>query len=585
MATLVSVNVGMPQDVAWQGRTVRTGIWKHPVTGPRLVRRLNVDGDGQGDLAGHGGEQRAVMVYQLDSYRYWQKQLARDDFVSGQFGENFTVEGLPDDEVCVGDRYRIGDAVFEVTQPRVTCYRVGIRMNEPRMAALLVSHGRPGFYFRVLSEGTVQAGDEITKIAAGPQAMSVAEINALLYLPGHPPEKLEKALRIKALSPGWRGSFEALLDEGRPDAGGNVGLSAAAAAPAPAWQGFRRLRIREITVESDTVRSYTLVAPDGEALPAALAGQFVTVRLGDGTLVRTYSLSSAPGAAEYRISVKREPHGAASGWLHEHAAAGLDLDVAAPRGVFTLGGGTGPVVLLSAGVGATPVLAMLYQLAASGSRRRVWWLQGARNSGDLLFVDEVRELLARLPDARSRICFSRPLPGDRLDVDYTDAGRISATVIRSLGLPSEAAAYVCGPTAFMDDMVQALTDSGLDPVHVRTEAFGALAGMTPGVVSGVSGRAPHLPEGLGDRPVRASVAFSRSGLTVPWRDGGPTLLELAEACDVPVRWSCRTGVCHNCETAALSGTVAYDPEPVEAPASGNVLLCCSRPESDVVLDL
>ena len=215
---LLSVNVGMPRDVAWQGRTVFTGVFKDPVSGPRRVRRLNVDGDGQGDLAGHGGEQRAVFVYQLDSYRHWERELGRDDFVSGQFGENFTVEGLADDEVCIGDRYRIGGAVFEVTQPRVTCYRVGIRMNDPRIPALLVSHRRPGFYFRVLEEGDVQAGDEIVKLASGPEGMTVAEVDALLYLPGHPRQQLLRALRIPALSPGWQASFRALLDGETPAA-------------------------------------------------------------------------------------------------------------------------------------------------------------------------------------------------------------------------------------------------------------------------------------------------------------------------------------------------------------------------------
>src|SRR4051794_5863787 len=161
VARLVSINVGLPREITWRGRTVFTGIWKEPVDGPRTVRRLNVDGDGQGDLQGHGGEQRAVYVYQLDSYRYWQDQMRRDDFTFGQFGENFTVEGLGDDDVCIGDRYRIGTALFEVTQPRVTCYRVGIRMDEPQMAALLVEHGRPGFYFRVVEEGEVQAGDDV----------------------------------------------------------------------------------------------------------------------------------------------------------------------------------------------------------------------------------------------------------------------------------------------------------------------------------------------------------------------------------------------------------------------------------------
>src|SRR5271169_1732932 len=179
MPRLLSVNVGLPRDVTWNGKTVRTAIWKSPVEGRRMVRKLDVVGDAQGDLAGHGGEQRAVFVYQMDSYHYWERFLGRSDFTFGQFGENFTVEGLPDDEVCIGDRYRIGGALFEVTQPRVTCYRVGIRMNETRMPALLVAHHRPGFYFRVLREGAVQAGDDIVQVAAGAEAMTVAEIDGL----------------------------------------------------------------------------------------------------------------------------------------------------------------------------------------------------------------------------------------------------------------------------------------------------------------------------------------------------------------------------------------------------------------------
>ena len=266
MARLLSLNVGLPRDVSWQGRTVHTGIWKEPVQGRRMVRRLNIDGDGQGDLAGHGGEHRAVFVYQIESYRYWQNQLGRTDFTHGEFGENFTVEGLPDDEVCIGDRYRVGSALFEVTQPRVTCYRVGIRMNEPQMAALLVSHGRPGFYFRVLEEGEVGAGDEIVRVMQGPEGMTVAEVDALLYKPGHPADRLERALRIPALSTGWRDSFRALLEQARsPDAAtGNAGL-VRAASPKPAWAGFRPLRVTGKTRESDNVTSLQLEPADGRS--------------------------------------------------------------------------------------------------------------------------------------------------------------------------------------------------------------------------------------------------------------------------------------------------------------------------------
>jgi MOSC domain-containing protein YiiM len=239
------------------------------VRGRCRVGRLNLEGDGQGDLAGHGGEQRAVFVYQIESYGHWQEQLKRTDFVHGQFGENFTVEGLSDDEVCIGDRFQIDSAVFEVTQPRVTCYRVGIRMNEPRMPALRTASGRPGFYFRVLQEGAVGAGDDIVKVGEAEERMTVAEINALLYLPDHARDRLEHALRIEALSHGWRSSFEALL---RSHAAGNAGLAPAAAGH-PAAPGFRPLAVTAIDRESADVLSLTLRSPNGQPLPTALPGQ------------------------------------------------------------------------------------------------------------------------------------------------------------------------------------------------------------------------------------------------------------------------------------------------------------------------
>ena len=209
--------------------------------------------------------------------------------------------------------------MFEVSQPRVTCYRVGIRMDDPRMPALLVSHNRPGFYLRVLVEGEVQAGDEIFKVASGPERMTVAEVDALLYLPGHPREGVQRALRIPALSPGWQSSFRALLEEA---GNGNAGL--AATSPPPAWPGFRSLTVSRLESESDSIVSIHLVDPDGIPVPAALPGQFLTLRLqtepGQASLLRNYSLSGPPGADDYRISVKREPDGAASGYLHTHVS-------------------------------------------------------------------------------------------------------------------------------------------------------------------------------------------------------------------------------------------------------------------------
>ena len=309
MPRLLSVNVGLPRDVKWNGKTVRTGIWKSPVEGRGMVRKLNIVGDGQGDLAGHGGEQRAVFVYQMESYHYWERFLGRNDFVYGQFGENFTVEGLPDDEVCIGDRYRVGDALFEVSQPRVTCYRVGIRMNEPRMAALLVAHHRPGFYFRVLQEGEVGAGDDIVKIAEGPERITVAEVDGLLYLPGHSRKELERALRVPALSKGWQGSFRAMLEQDlSPRAEvGNAGL--ASEEQAPAWPGFRQMRVASIHKESDNVTSFVLCPLDGQPLGMFQAGQFVVLRLlvdpNKPAVLRSYSLSDLPAADHLSTSSSR----------------------------------------------------------------------------------------------------------------------------------------------------------------------------------------------------------------------------------------------------------------------------------------
>jgi ferredoxin-NADP reductase/MOSC domain-containing protein YiiM/ferredoxin len=582
VGTLLSVNVGLPKDVSWQGKTVFTGVFKDPVSGSRRVGKLNVDGDGQGDLAGHGGEQRAVFVYQIDSYRYWERELGRHDFVYGQFAENFTVEGLADDEVCIGDRYQIGSASFEVTQPRVTCYRVGIRMNDPQIPALLVSHHRPGFYFRVLDEGEVQAGDKILKLSSGPEQMTVADVDALLYLPGHPRQELLRALRVPALSPGWQGSFRALLNEepGR----GNAGL--AVTSPPPAWTGFRQLTVTAITRESDSAISIRLDDPTGAPLPYARPGQYVTLRVQPDkqqrAVLRNYSLSGPPGAGYYRITVKHERDGVASGYLHTGLAVGDQLDIAAPRGTFILDQTHAPVLLISAGIGATPVLAMLQALAQERSDREIWCLYGARNGAEHPFASEVRGLLASLPNVRAHVYYSRPGPNDVEGRDFDGVGRITASSLAELKPPSDAQAYMCGPTAFMDEISAGLAALGFDASRVHTELFGPAAGETPGIRA-TPARAPHPPTGPpGNGP---TIAFARSDLTIPWSSDYVSLLELAEACDVPVRWSCRTGVCHTCETTLIAGNVNYSPDPVEAPAQGSVLICCSQPRDDIVLDL
>jgi ferredoxin-NADP reductase/MOSC domain-containing protein YiiM len=584
MVRVLSVNVGLPRDIPWRGRIVHTGIWKEPVEGRCKVRRLNLDGDGQGDLAGHGGEQRAVYVYQIESHRHWQQQL-KTSFVLGQFGENLTVEDLPDDSVCIGDRYRIGSALFEVTQPRVTCYRLGIRTNEPRMAALLTSSGRPGFYFRVLREGEIGAGDEIVKIGEAEERMTVAEINALLYFAPHPHELLERALKIEALSPGWHRAFRDLLQsQSGGTRSGNVGLNAAAVAH-PAAPGFQRLEVTAIDRESADVVSLTMRSPDSQPLPAALPGQYVVLRLpqaGGAPLFRSYSLSGLPSAERYRISVKLEPDGAGGSYLHQHVHVGDSIDVSSPRGNFVLQKSERPAVLLSAGIGATPVLAMLHALAAARSTRRVLWLHAARDRQHHPFVTEIRSVMPSLANGRSYVCYSKPSSEDRLGEDFDATGHLSQAVFDEVGLPRDADVYICGPARFMADMKAALGVIGVTPKQIHLELFSGSESRTPGVV-GATARAAHVPDD--DAGSGVLVSFARSGIAAHWKPDYQSILELAEACDVPVRWACRTGVCHNCESGLVSGAVAYAPQPLDMPADGNLLICCSQPAGDVVIDL
>jgi ferredoxin-NADP reductase/ferredoxin len=412
--------------------------------------------------------------------------------------------------------------------------------------------------------------------------MTVADVDALLYLPGHTRQQLLRALRVPALSPGWQSSFKALLNE-EPGAG-NAGLTVTS--PPPAWPGFRQLTVTAITRESDSVISIRLEDPSGASLPAARPGQYLTVRVQPDAqqraVLRNYSMSGPPGAGYYRFTVKREQDGVASGYLHTHVAVGDQLDIAAPRGTFILDQTEAPALLISAGIGATPVLAMLQALAQERSDREVWWLYGARNGHEHPFAAEARSLLASLPNAHAHVYYSHPDSDDVEGRDFDSTGRLTASELAGLNPPTTAEAYICGPTAFMDETSAGLAALGIDASRIRTEPFGPEAGSTPGIAA-TSGRAPHPPAGdPGDGP---TIAFARSDLTIPWRSDYGTLLELAEACDVPVRWSCRTGVCQTCETTLIAGDVDYSPDPVEPPNEGSVFICCSRPRDDLVLDL
>jgi ferredoxin-NADP reductase len=399
---------------------------------------------------------------------------------------------------------------------------------------------------------------------------------------------LERALRIDALSSGWRGSFKALLEQASAagTGSGNAGLAPAGAAH-PVAQGFRTLVVTAIDKESADVISLTMESADGEMLVPARPGQYVVLRLrrtaGGPPFFRSYSLSGPVSQERYRISVKVEPTGAGGTYLREHVRAGDALDVSLPRGSFVLQQGDGPIVLMSAGIGATPVLAMLHALSAGGATRQVLWLHAARDSEHHPFASEVRALIGALPHARQSICYSRPGAHDRVGVDFEIAGHFSQSVLAERNIPPDAEVYLCGPTRFMTDMKAALAALGVAPARVHAETFSGGESLNPGIV-GAPARAPHPPEDAA--ATGPLVSFARSGMAARWNASAyQSILELAEACDVPVRWSCRTGVCHNCESGLISGRVTYRPEPLDPPAEGNLLICCARPQGDVVIDL
>ncbi len=578
---VVSVNVGQPQEIPWRGQLIRTSVYKTPVAGRVRARKLNFDGDAQSDLIGHGGEHRAVMVYQAEAYQYWRDTLKRQDFVYGQFGENLTVEGLPDNEVCIGDRFRIGSAIFEVTQPRVTCWRVGISTGVPEMPALLVSHKKPGFYFRVIREGDVGAGDEIEKIADGDEKMSVADIDGLLYLKDHPGDKLERALKIRALSQGWRDSFQNLLNATLQGVDkGNAGLSGPV--EPLAYTGFRHFVVKSTRMECEGVRSFVLEAQDGAPMPAFLAGQHVAVRvylLDDSVpLIRMYSLCGPQDAPVLRIAVKRELNGPGGIYMHERVHDGDILEISAPRGTFTLSEGKGPLVLLSAGVGVTPLLSMLHQVVRRDPDRELWWIHSCRNGDYQAFREEIEILGMQLPAFHRVIIYSSPNESEHRGIDYDIKGHLDLQELQALQLPIQSECYVCGPPGYIQNITDALKIVGIQGNKIRSELFGSSAES-----AARGGKVPHLPtENTGQGPL---VTFSKSKISFRWHPRFGSLLEAAEACDVPVQWSCRMGVCHRCETGMIDGQITYSPDPLDPPAGGNVLLCCSVPAGSVDLDL
>ncbi len=578
---LLSVNVSLPKEIISRGKTVRTGIFKEPVRGRVRVKTLNIEGDGQADLVGHGGEFRAVYVYCFDNYAYWERELGRTDFQFGQFGENFTVEGMQDKDVHVGDVFRIGTAHFEVTQPRVPCYKLAIKMNVEGFYSQILASGRLGFYFRVLQEGDVGAGDIVERIQVDPIGLTILEANNLMYYDKDNLHEARQALRVAALSPGWRSTFERRLAKAHDSAG--------------ARQEFRTFLVTRKMPESETITSFYLVSEDGKPLTSFLPGQFLPLKLDIPgqykPLLRTYSLSDSPNRDHYRLTIKRElappdrPDvypGVSSNYFHDQVETESTLLAESPRGKFFLDphGETG-LVLLSAGVGLTPLISMLNAIVDAGSKRPTWFIHGSRNSREHAFGDHVRRIAEENSNIHDHIRYSRPLPEDIVGSDYDDEGHVDIELVKRLLGKKDFDFYLCGPAPFMKSLFNGLLAWGVLESRIHYEFFGPASALTERAKVATAKRAAEVSQCCEE----TEVTFSKSGVKANWNPSFESILDLAEANGLSPDYSCRSGICHTCKCTLEEGEVEYVQEPLDLPEKGSVLICCSRPRTNVVVDV
>lgn len=560
-ATVVSVNVGEPRIVHWRGREVRTGIFKRPVAGPVAVRRENLRGDGQADLVFHGGALKAVYAYPSEHYAFWREQLGRLPDGWGVFGENLTIAGLLEDEVCVGDVLGAGSAVLRVTEPRYPCFKLGLRLGNDTMVDRFVHADRPGFYLAVEQEGELHAGDAAAVVAQHPARLSVTELMRLRALSGpQDVEALRAAVTVDALTEEWREHLERRL------------YALTSRRGAPTWPGTRRFRVDARRLEAAGVLSFTLAPADGGPLAGYRPGQFVAVERRTGRdvrpLTRCYSLCDAPGGDRLRIAVKRlEPaakDGGVSAWLHDEVRDGDELCLRAPAGAFVADPhATRPLVLIAGGIGVTPVHAIAHAVATGHLDRQTHVLYAARRPGEDPFADSLRALAADSDRLTAQILYSR----------QEDAPvRLTAELVVETVGGTDVDVLLCGPEAMVRQLPADLCRAGVPAERIGLEAFGPAAAHA-------LGRPVAVPPG------GLPVTFTCSGRTARWQHADDTLLDLAEASGVELAFSCRSGSCGSCAVPVRSGQVAYVRPPAAPVDDGQCLACVAVPQTPLELEV
>lgn len=371
------------------------------------------------------------------------------------------------------------------------------------------------------------------------------------------------------------------------------------AEPDTSWRGWRNFVVDRKVAESAEITSFYLKPQDGNPLPAFLPGQFLTIQLNipdqPRPVIRTYSLSAyAPNPTDYRLSIKREgppkgqdvPPGVASNFMHNHIQVGAVIPAKPPAGRFFLDvARERPAVLLSNGVGITPMIAMAEAVVAANPERSVWFVHGARDGSFHAFREAVRAIAPANPNFHVHYRYSRPRPED--DGHYDSTGYVDTALVQTVVAPqlqarhgsTDAEYFLCGSPSFMDSLRAGLGEWGVPAEQVYFESFSKPAPKAPAPASSEAAPAATTVE-------TAEVVFAQSGKTATWTPNDGTLLDLAEAQGLDPAWSCRAGVCLTCMCAVQEGTVAYDEPPAGTPDAGTALICVGKPGSKrVVLDV
>jgi MOSC domain-containing protein YiiM/ferredoxin-NADP reductase len=546
---------------------------KNRVDRETWVDKLGLVEDSQADLAIHGGVDKAVYAYPSSNYALWRDEFPEHSAIwqLGALGENLAIAGLDESEVCVGDIFRLGTVILQVTQPRKPCFKLALRYNnDQRIASRMVREGRTGWYFRVLEEGRLSEHQQLTLLERRHENWSIRRVNKAAYARDASEDELREIAALPELSAAWRDQTLA---------------SASVISAKRSISKFRPFVLAEAKFESASIRSLVFTPVDGEEVPIHRPGQHVQIRLtlpsSSEPIVRRYTVSSNPSGKSLRISVKAERDGALSPLLHA-MEIGREVEVSRPQGRFVLEREAGrPIAFISAGVGITPMIPMLNAAVAQDGQfpfvPRVLFIHAARDGTEHAFSDQVRTSLSKHPNAISKIFYSQPTDADRAQGRFDVAGRMTVADIAHL-VTSEYDIYLCGPTAFMEMIAEGLNARGILPSQIKTETFD------------FSGERKKTSldaqlKGWGEKAA-VNVSFAKSGVAAVWTSEKGTLLEVAEAAGVAVSSDCRTGLCGTCASKILEGEVAHLALDGTEPASTEALLCCAVPTtSSLVIDL